>query len=223
MIGYIYKITPNDCGEFYIGSTNDMKVREKKHRADAKSDKRKLYETIREMGGFDMELLYEYKCENETELRMEEQRCMDKLQPTLNINRAYNSEEETIERHNKQSKQRYERNKDAILERHKQYRDQHKTETAQYYEQNKDVLRKKQKQYRETNKDVIREKRKQQYETNKDAIREKSKQLVKCECGCEITQTHLRRHQKTKKHRVALEQLKIMIDRINELMDDADK
>jgi hypothetical protein len=51
----------------------------------------------------------------------------------------------------------------------------------------------------------------------------KSKERCICVCGCEVGRPQLKRHMATNKHRVALEQLKIMIDRINELMDDADK
>jgi len=46
----------------------------------------------------------------------------------------------------------------------------------------------------------------------------KSKERCICECGCEIGRSQLKRHMKTNKHTVAMEQLKIMIDKINELM-----
>ena len=79
MLGKIYRITPHNCCEFYIGSTTDMIQREKNHITYSKNRTAKLYETIRECGGFNMELLYEYECANEEELRMEEQRCMDTI------------------------------------------------------------------------------------------------------------------------------------------------
>ena len=95
------------------------------------------------MGGFDMEVLYEYACANETELRMEEQRCIDKMKPILNSQRAYSSEEDTIEYH----KQYREQNRDMILEYNKKR-----------YEQNRDAIIEKQKKYNEQKKAVINKK-----------------------------------------------------------------
>ena len=37
MIGKIYKITPNNQNDFYIGSTINMKTRKIKHDTDAKN------------------------------------------------------------------------------------------------------------------------------------------------------------------------------------------
>mgnify|MGYP003657611613 CR=1 FL=1 len=51
----------------------------------------------------------------------------------------------------------------------------------------------------------------------------KSKERCACVCGCEIGRPQLKRHMKTNKHRVAMEQMKIMADRIDELLGDADK
>tara|TARA_R110000823_G_scaffold176435_1_gene308933 strand:+ start:29 stop:469 length:441 start_codon:yes stop_codon:yes gene_type:complete len=106
MLGKIYKITPHECCEFYIGSTWDMEQREIGHRIASKNNTYKIYEKIRECGGFDMEVLYEYECENENELHMEEQRCMDKLNPTLNSNRAYRSDDD-LKKYNQQYHKQY--------------------------------------------------------------------------------------------------------------------
>ena len=159
-VGFVYKITPHNCEEFYIGSTMDMKQRESQHIKDIKRRTSKLYIKICECGGFVMELLYEYRCENEPELRMEEQRCIDITQPTLNSQRAFTSEEGRIE----QRKQYYESNKDVILERKKVYN-----------EKNKDVIREQQKIYNEKNRDVLLEQRKVYNEKNRDAINDKQK------------------------------------------------
>ena len=157
-IGFIYKITPHNCEEFYIGSTTDMKIRERKHITDSKINTSKLYIKIRECGGFVMKLLYEYECENEPELRMEEQRCMDVLKPTLNTNRAFTSEEGHIEN----NKRWYEKNRDGISEQKKEY-----------YESNRDVILDKKKIYNEKNREVINEKAQQYYEKNRDWIIDK--------------------------------------------------
>ena len=177
--GFVYKITPHNCEEFYIGSTTDMKQREKTHITDSKINTSKLYIKIRECGGFVMKILYEYECENEPELRMEEQRCIDIMKPILNTNRAFTSEECYIEN----KKQYYEKNRDGIREKQKIYseknRDGLNDKAILYYETNKDAIREKQKIYIEKNKDVIREKQKVYYEKNKDAINAKQREKVK--------------------------------------------
>ena len=187
MLGNIYKITPHNCDEFYIGSTTDMKIRELRHNKNSKISTIKVYVKIREMGGFNMELLYVFECEDETELRMEEQRCMDKLKPTLNSIRAFNTEEDTI----LIKKQYYQENKDHLRDKQRQYN-----------EQNKDHLRDKQRQYYQENRDVISEYKKQYDFKNRDVLREK----ITCVCGCDITRTNLNRHQKSSKHINLMEQ-----------------
>ena len=187
-IGYIYKITPHNCEEFYIGSTTDMKQRESQHITVSKIKTSKVYIKIRECGGFVMKLLYEYECENEPELRMEEQRCMDMMKPTLNTNRAFTSEEGYIE----QKKIYNEKNRDVIIDKAKQH-----------YQKNKDVIIDKATQYYETNKDAIREKKKIYNEKNKDVIREKKKkrnEKINCECGSIVGKRSLSRHKKSKQH-----------------------
>ena len=187
-IGYIYKITPHNCEEFYIGSTTDMKQRESQHITVSKIKTSKVYIKIRECGGFVMKLLYEYECENEPELRMEEQRCMDMMKPTLNTNRAFTSEEGYIE----QKKIYNEKNRDVIIDKAKQH-----------YQKNKDVIIDKATQYYETNKDAIREKKKIYNEKSKDVIREKKKkrnEKINCECGSIVGKRSLSRHKKSKQH-----------------------
>ena len=160
-----------------------MKEREKNHNHSVKTDPRKVYVKIREMGGFNMELLYEYECETEQELRMEEQRCMDKMKPTLNMIRAFNTEEDTLlikkqyyDKNRDVIKQHYEQNKNVILEKRKQHYEQNKdviiVKAKQYYEQNKDVILVKAKQHYEQNKDVM----KQDREENKDVLLVKARQ-----------------------------------------------
>ena len=178
-IGYIYKLTPHNCEEFYIGSTTDMKQRESQHITDSKIKTSKVYIKIRECGGFVMELLYEYECETEPELRMEEQHCIDIFKPTLNSRRAFTSEECYTEN----NKQYYETNRDVILEKHKIYDEKNREVRNEkqkiYYETNKDVIRDKQKIYNEKNRDVINEKQKVYYEKNKDVSNAKKREQYK--------------------------------------------
>ena len=219
-IGFIYKITPHNCEEFYIGSTTDMKIRERQHITDSKIHTSKVYIKIRECGGFVMKLLYEYECENEPELRMEEQRCIDIMKPTLNTNRAFTSEECYTENHKQYCKKYYETNRDVIIEQKKQYyesnRDWISDKSKIYYETNKDAILDKATQYYETNKDAMRDKATQYYEKNKDVIIDKTKQYyeknkkkinekINCGCGSIIVKCKLSRHTKSKKHQNWLE------------------
>jgi len=78
MLGCIYKISAG-TDDFYIGSTFDFNERVRKHTTDSKNKKTKLYKAIRDNNGdFNMEKLHDYKCENETELRIEERRVYNK-------------------------------------------------------------------------------------------------------------------------------------------------
>ena len=171
-MGFIYKITPHECCEFYIGSTTDMEIREKTHNQSVKTDPRKVYVKIREMGGFNMELLYEYECETEQELRMEEQRCMDKMKPTLNTQRAFTSDDDL-----KKYRQQYNKaNIDTIQEQQKQYnidnQEKIREQKKQYYNANIDTIRERDKQYRIKNREAINKKAKEK--------RAKAKLKLKC-------------------------------------------
>ena len=178
-VGFVYKITPHNCEEFYIGSTTDMKIRESTHNTDSKINTSKLYIKIRECGGFVMTLLYEYECETEPELRMEEQRCIDTTKPTLNTNRAFMSDEGHIE----YMKQYNESNRDVISEQKKVYNEKNKDVLREKrkinYETNKDVIRDKHKIYNEKNRDVINEKQKIYNEKNKDVLNAKRREQYK--------------------------------------------
>jgi len=179
MLGKIYKIIPHECCEFYIGSTTDMKKRENEHRADSKFKTSKLYKKIRECGGFDIEVLYEYECENETELRMEERRCYDKLNPALNTYRPYVSDDELKQYY----KQYNTENRDKIQTRQKIYytenRDKIRTNHKIHYEANKDEILAKKRQYQAENKTHMNNINLQNYHKNKDVINAKKREKYK--------------------------------------------
>lgn len=52
----------------------------------------------------------------------------------------------------------------------------------------------------EKNKEEILSKQKIFYNQNKERLLEKKKIKVKCECGCEVSKSHLARHRKSTKH-----------------------
>lgn len=168
----------------YIGSTTNFKVRKYDHRTSCccpnnKHYNHKKYQYIRANGGWDnwkMIWLEDYPCKTLRELQLREDEVMLNYENRINKIRASRTQKEY-----------YENNKEEILERVKQY---HKI--------NKDIINEKAKQYRKKNKEQITEQRKQYRKINRDIINEKQKEKIKCNiCGCEISKTHLARHQKT--------------------------
>ena len=101
-LGKIYKLQHRFKKDLcYVGSTGTtLECRLQKHKVNSKYIKPKKYKIIEEEGGwenFEMILIKEYPCNDKEELRKEEQRCIDDLQPTLNTFRAYRTEEEKKE------------------------------------------------------------------------------------------------------------------------------
>ena len=124
------------------------------------------------------------------------------------------------------AKQYRDDNKEKKQQKHKEYYEKNKQKWADFYQQNKERLREERKdyfkQYRETNKDALKEKRKVYVEENRDELKRKKREYyyknrealiegmkakILCECGCEITRKNMYRHQRTKKHQEALNNL----------------
>ncbi|MDC3409660.1 hypothetical protein OAY23_01890 [bacterium] len=106
---------------------------------------------------------------------------------------------------NKERRKEYrEDNKEQIREYMKEYREANKEHIAErkkeYSEQNKEHIAERKKEYYEQNKEHILDKQKERYEANREKIVEQKKEKIVCECGSEVTKTHLARHLKTKKH-----------------------
>ena len=79
----------------------------------------------------------------------------------------------------------------------------------EFYEKNKEQISEMNKEYYEANKERICEMKKEYYEANKEKIREYKSQIVTCECGCEVTKSHLSRHMKNVKHKNKMKELNI--------------
>ena len=125
----IYKIHKD--GICYIGSTHDEIEREIQHNSDCNNENseeynRKVYKFIRENGGWDtwtFEVIQEYPCENDIELRIREQYYYDLLNPELNTYRPYTSEEERKKYHKNYYAKYNEDNREEILKQKKQKHD----------------------------------------------------------------------------------------------------
>ena len=123
----IYKICKDD--DFYVGSTTDFASRKSKHKRTCSNEKGKdynfkLYQTIRDKGGWDsweMTPLEEYvECKSQTQARIREEEWRVKLNASLNMRKAFGAE--TSQEYKKQYHQEH---KEEINEKKTQYRQEY--------------------------------------------------------------------------------------------------
>jgi hypothetical protein len=124
----IYKIRCNDplIIDFYVGSTTCFKTRKNQHKTAWEKGTQKIYEVIRENGGWSNWTMVEieiYPCNSSTEARIREEYWRVELQASLNTIRAYRSKDEL------------------------------KIQRAQYHQEHKEEINKKKALYREKNKE----------------------------------------------------------------------
>jgi hypothetical protein len=193
----------------------------------------KKYEIIRANGGWSNFKMVqigtrEQLTKRESEQVEEEYRV--ELKANMNMKRCYITEEQKKEHRKQRNKEYNENNKQALTEYKKEYRENNKEKikeyrennkedllkkkreydlknrekNKEYYENNKEKINEQKKEYRKKNKEYFKEKDKKKYENNKEQILEKAKEKVTCECGCEVTKTHLPRHKRTNKHLVLM-------------------
>ena len=176
--GKIYTIRFNgDDSNIYVGSTIEPLSR--RFSGHKKHYKCSLYQYIQEKYNGDwsvcyIELYEEFKCDNKEQLNRKEGEIIRQI-GTINKRIEGRTQKEYIQEH----KQKFE-------EYHKDR-----------YQQNKEKVLQHQKQYRNENKEQIKEKDKERYIKIK---KENNQQIVICECGCEITKGSLTTHKKSKKH-----------------------
>ena len=194
----IYKIQHKENPELlYIGSSTNFTQRKNQHKNNCYNEKRrhynlKLYQTIRENGGwecFNMIEIKKYPCNDNNEARAEEDRIMREMKSNMNSVRAYRTSKQYYEDTKEQQKLYRELNKEKISERRRLYRID-----------NQEKIREQDRQKYKDNKEKICEIRKQYYIDNEEKIKENRKQSVVCECGCEVRRVCLTRHKKSKKH-----------------------
>jgi hypothetical protein len=189
----IYKIQHIDKEDLlYVGSTTDFTQRKTQHKHKCKSGTAKLYQMIRDNGGwneFNMVVIKKFCCENGQEAKAEEDRIIRQMKCNMNMRRAYTTNEE--------KKEYYEQNKERLNEQSKQYYERNKEQKKEYYENNKEKI----KQYYEQNKEQIKERRKEYYEQNIEKIKQYQEEQIICVCGCPVRKVNLPRHRRTMKHR----------------------
>ena len=125
--GKIYKLVNNVDDEIYVGSTTTSLSRRKGGHVDKAKyyPNRKLYKHLLEIGWSNIRiiLLESYSCKNKDELAAREQFWIDKLKPTLNMDKAMETTTDRTIRIKNKNKKRYEKNKEQILNDNKIYRD----------------------------------------------------------------------------------------------------
>lgn len=183
---YFYKIICNDLNvtDSYVGHTTDFRKRKNHHKATCnnqndKNHNLKLYEFIRENGGWDnweMINIETLSCRDSLEAKAIERRYVEELKASLNIIRPSSTKEEQDQLKKKwyeenreeqlsKQKERYQENKEAILERSKKWRDEHQEEQKDYH-----------KKYRENNKEAVSERKKKCYENKKEEYLQNKKE-----------------------------------------------
>jgi len=175
-----YKIVCEDCPEYvYIGSTKSFRHRKYKHKQSCnnindKSHNLKLYNKIRENGGWDkwsINIIDEGNDLSLTDARIKEEELRVKYNGNLNTIKAYRSEEDCKEYYKEHNKEYCEKNKEKL----KEYRENNKQKIKEYYKQYNENNREKRQEYHKNNKQKIKEYR----ENNKEKIKEYYKQYYR--------------------------------------------
>ena len=185
----MYKICPknSNLNYSYIGHTNNFAFRKSQHKLpciDIAHNKShyKLYETIRQNGGWDeweMIEIEKFNGKTKLEARMREQELIKEHKANLNILSAFITEDERKEKKKRITEKYREENKELLKEQTKQYKEDHKDIIAEqmkkYREENKEKIRAKTKEYIENNKEKHDETQKAWREKNKEILKEKRK------------------------------------------------
>jgi hypothetical protein len=177
----IYKIVCNDLSitDVYVGHTTGFIRRKSEHKKDAVSKLYKLYETIRQNGGwsnYSMIEIEKFPCMDSNEARARERYWYEELNANLNSVKPISYKQEFIE----YQKEYYEINKDKIIKYQKEYYEINKDKMNEkhkvYLQNNKDKINKMNKDYNKKNKEHKKEYDEKYYEHNKDKIKEHSKE-----------------------------------------------
>ena len=139
----VYKIINTVTGDFYIGSSKNVKNRWASHKNSytwKKCPNNPMYQDIQKYGldKFAFEILAEVEVE---QLKEKEQQFIEMLQPTYN---NYNAKGIDVKRRKKYKKEYqkeyYESNKEQILEQKKQYYESNKEEKLEQKKQYQNQL-----------------------------------------------------------------------------------
>jgi hypothetical protein len=187
----IYKLVCNDLSikECYVGHTTNFTQRKACHKTRCHNENGeyynlKIYQTIRENGGWDNYSMIEiekYPCRDENDATARERHWFEILNSGLNTNVP-----------NRSRAEHYTDNRAEIAIWHRQYREDNRAEIRQYREDHKEEMAIQQRQYKADHKEEIATKRKKTFN---------------CECGEIGTVHHKSRHLKIKFHLQYIERI----------------
>ena len=172
----IYCIRNHLDDDIYVGSTTQaLSKRMAKHRENRFSPKNinlKFYQKLNELGveNFYIELLEEYPCENNDQLRAREGhfiREMATLNGRIEARNKHEWYQDNKEHVKEKAKQDYHNNIETRREQRKEYRDQRKEQRVEY-----------DKQYRQENKERIAQYKKDYHERNREEIYRNTKNIM---------------------------------------------
>ena len=155
----VYQIINTITGDFYIGSSIDLKKREKEHFSSSVwkyKPNKPLYKDMQQYGKDNFLFNPIWLCDPK-ELKKYEQIAIDKYKTKYNVCAAYTgmSKEEYDKQYRKE-------NADSIKQQHKQYRKEHADSIKQYRKEHADSIKQYQKQYYKENADSIKQYHNQQ-------------------------------------------------------------
>ena len=172
-----YRIVCNDLNitDCYIGHTTNFIKRKQKHKQDCISEKSKVYQFIRDNGGWlnwSMIMIDQISCENLNDACKLERKFLEEYKATLNSNIPSRTQKEW-----------FEDNIDKIKDYQKEYnnlnKDYQKEYQKEYYNKNIDKKKEQQKEWREKNKDKMKNLIKEWEDKNKEYRKEYRKEYTK--------------------------------------------
>jgi len=199
----IYKIEHRTNPDLvYVGSTKDFNQRKFSHKSRCISSEFKVYQMIREHGGweqFDMVELKQIEC-TQLEARQEEDRVRIELNAQLNTFSAVVD----IEIRNKKMQKYHQSHREEILKRQQGYRQEHleqlKQQNREYNRIHREQIKQQKQEYCQAHREEIKQKRQEHYQSHREEISQKNKEPFTCGCGSQITRNMKARHLRTEKH-----------------------
>ena len=134
-ISGVYKITNTITGDFYIGSSKNVKRRWTKHKCPSKWNEHPnspLYKDMEKFGvdKFEFEILEEVETDK---LKETEQKFIEQLKPTYNSNRANGWDFERLKEYQKEYQKEYKKtHKDELKEYQKEWQKEYKNQLCSY-------------------------------------------------------------------------------------------
>jgi hypothetical protein len=178
----IYKIEHATNPELvYVGHTTNMIKRKNQHKHHCIENTRKLYQTIRENGGwecFTMVPIMEFPCETKIQAEIQEEKCRVELKATLNALKAHTTPEERKEQIKKNQTENQEKRNEQQKKRYHELSIEDRKKIAE-----------ERKEYK-----------KEWHAKNKDEISQRRSQKYMCTCGVECSLSNSARHERSKFH-----------------------